>query len=57
MTKTQPTNEAFTHFREMTRKFVNPPKAVVDARAKAEKAEPKPDRSNSAHELNPCARR
>jgi hypothetical protein len=39
------TNEAFDRFREMTRKVVNTPKAVVDARAKAEKAKkaaPKP---------------
>jgi hypothetical protein len=38
MSKTQPTNEAFTRFRDMTKRIVNTPKAVVDERAKAEKA-------------------
>jgi hypothetical protein len=38
MTRTKAANDSFTRFREMTRKIVNTPKAVVDARAKAEKA-------------------
>jgi hypothetical protein len=37
MTKPAPTNEAFARFREMTKRIVNTPKALVDARAKAEK--------------------
>jgi hypothetical protein len=38
MNKPEATNEAFSRFREMTKRIVNTPKAVVDARAKAEKA-------------------